>query len=64
MAEPKNKIGIVCDNYKVKKFHAELDKAGFTYESFPNGKLFTLIKVNGDPSKQPKVHAICLNVEA
>jgi hypothetical protein len=67
MDQPKkpinNQIGIMCDNYKVKKFKSELDKAGFTYDVVPSGPI-TLIKVNGDPSKQPKINAICINVEA
>lgn len=59
----KNKIGIMCDNHKLEKFKKELDKAGFTYEATKMGAI-TLIKVDGTPEQQPKVHAICINVEA
>lgn len=58
-----NKIGIMCDNYKVKKFQNELNKAGFTYEVIPSGPI-TLIKVDGTPDKQQKINAICVKVEA
>jgi hypothetical protein len=58
-----NKIGIMADNYKVNRFKKELKKAGFTFTTEQTGPI-TLIKVDGDPSKQPKINAICIKVEA
>lgn len=43
---PKQKIGIVCDNYKVRMFREEFEAAGIEIVSaVPNKDLFTVITV-------------------
>lgn len=59
---PKNKIGIMCDNFKLNMFKKELTKEGFTFETVPSGPI-TVIKVDGTPDKQKAIAKICKKVE-
>jgi hypothetical protein len=51
MDTTKNKIGIVCDNYKVKMFKRELSAAGFVFTTSSFKDNTTIIQVDGTPDK-------------
>lgn len=58
------RAGIVCDNYKVDKFLAELEKGGFTdYLSAPFSDTTTAITVIVPEESLPDIKRICGNVE-
>lgn len=56
-------VGIVCDNYKVKKFKAELTAAGFAHSSAPWKFNCTVIKITCESSKVDQIAAICRKCE-
>lgn len=56
--------GIICNNYKLGKFKEALNEAGFTnYETSPQGKDLTVIKVHITEDKLSEVQAICNRME-
>lgn len=63
------KVGIVCDNYKLKLFKEKLDAHGFTYSVIPfkeNGRdsdKLTSIIVDSKEEDISKVKGICEEVE-
>ena len=63
MEKAKNKIGIICDNYKVRKYKRKLKSKGYEFETFPQGESLTVIKIDGEPSEQPKIQKICEELE-
>lgn len=64
MEEPKNKIGIICDNYKVRRFKAVLEFKGYKYEVLPmDDKPLSVISVDGAPEEQQNINKICQDVE-
>lgn len=59
------KIAIVCDNYKVDKFKAELKKAGYTnVKTYPFTELTTTIKIKTDEKNIQNLHALCIKIQA
>lgn len=58
------KIGIICDNYKVNIYKEALNKKGYKYETYPQGKTLTVFKIAGDlKSDQPIIHEMCKELE-
>lgn len=60
---PKNIIGIICDDYKLRTFKRKLKSKGFTFTTVQMKSSMTLIKVDGTPSQQPEVQKICEAIE-
>jgi len=60
------KVGITCDNYKLKKFEETLKAEGFTdYKvvDFDNAKTLSLILVQTTADKTPILKNLCERVE-
>lgn len=63
--EDVKKAGIVCDDWKLKKFEEELIEAGFVnYELFPFTNGTTTIQVNTTTDNFGHIKKICEDVEA
>lgn len=59
------KVGIVCDNYKVKQFKQKLDEKKFIYTDMPFNILLklTLIKIVAEKERLQEIADICLSLE-
>ncbi len=55
--------GIVCDNYKLKKYEYELKKQGFTFSVVPFTKNESTIKVVTDSDSLVDIKKICEDLE-
>lgn len=60
----KNKIGIICNIYKLSKYKEALEKNGFKDYSVHNyGNLLMIIKINTSIENQSKISLICNKLE-
>jgi len=55
----KKRVGIVCDDYKVRKFKRKLETKGFEFETKPYRPGLTLIVIDTTMDKVSVIAAVC-----